>query len=215
MNKNSHKTYAFWKTKNIFCFLSRVPARNSGTRRKNASNYKGFCHLFIAEATENVIYSRSRQKAEKERKNVMTSKQVLLSVTGTAQNPQEDEDAVRLLTTGTLTGDNDAWRLNYTETQPDGSGTHEITVTLDKGVVIMQRQGEYATSMVFEKGCRFEGSYATPFGELAMGVYATQVKYQVDPQTGGEVNLQYQLDLQGQFAAMHELRIRFCPAGKA
>ena len=48
-----------------------------------------------------------------------------------------------------------------------------------------------------------------------MGVYATRVKYQVDPSAGGEVSLQYQLDLQGQFAAMHELHIRFCPAGKA
>ncbi len=198
-----------------FLFFKRKIHQGRRDTEKNASNYTGFCHLFVAEATGNVIYSRSRQKAEKERKNVMTSKQVLLSVTGTAQNPQEDEDAVRLLTTGTLTGDNNAWRLDYTETQPDGGGTHEITVTLDGGVVTMQRQGEYATSMVFEKGCRFEGSYATPFGELAMGVYATQVKYQVDPQTGGEVNLQYQLDLQGQFAEMHELRIRFCPAGKA
>jgi len=37
----------------------------------------------------------------------------------------------------------------------------------------------------------------------------------VDEQKTGEVNLKYQLDLQGQFAAMHELRIRFCPSQKA
>ena len=37
----------------------------------------------------------------------------------------------------------------------------------------------------------------------------------VDDGANGEVNLKYQLDLQGHFAAMHELRIRFCPAGKA
>lgn len=145
----------------------------------------------------------------------MMSKQVLLSVTGKAQSPQEEGEAVRLLTTGTLTGEKDDWRLRYTETQPDGGGTHEITVTMNRGVVTMERQGDYETSMVFEKGCRFEGSYATPYGALDMGVYATRVKYQVDPSAGGEVSLQYQLDLQGQFAAMHELHIRFCPAGKA
>ena len=90
-----------------------------------------------------------------------------------------------------------------------------MTLTLGKGVVTMERHGAFATSMVFEKGCRFEGSYDTPYGALDMGVYATQVKYRVDDEDNGEVNLQYQLDLQGQFAAMHELNIRFCPAGRA
>ena len=78
----------------------------------------------------------------------------------------------------------------------------------------MQRTGAFATSMVFDQGHRFEGNYSTPYGDLAMGVYATHVKYQVEDGPIGEVNLTYQLDLQGQFAAMHELRIRFCPAGK-
>ena len=69
----------------------------------------------------------------------MTSKQVLLSVTGKAQSPQEEGEAVRLRTTGTLTGEKDDWRLRYTETQPDGGGTHEITVTMNRGVVTMER----------------------------------------------------------------------------
>ena len=47
-----------------------------------------------------------------------------------------------------------------------------------------------------------------------MGVFPTHVKYKVEDGLAGQVDLTYQLDLQGQFAAMHELRIRFCPAGK-
>ena len=78
----------------------------------------------------------------------------------------------------------------------------------------MQRSGAFATSMVFDQGRRVEGSYRTPYGDLAMGVYPTHVKYRVQEGPVGEVDLTYQLDLQGQFAAMHELRIRFCPAGK-
>ena len=144
----------------------------------------------------------------------MDKKQVLLSVTGWSREEEQQPESVRLLTTGTLTQEKDAWRIDYTETQPDNE-THDVTLTLGNGVVTMQRAGDYATSMVFEQGRRFEGSYRTPYGALAMGVYPTQVKYQVDPEANGEVNLTYQLDLQGQFAAMHELRIRFCPAGKA
>ena len=144
----------------------------------------------------------------------MDKKQVLLSVTGWAQDQEEKPEPVRLLTTGTLSGADEAWRLDYTETQPDNQ-SHDVVVTMGKGVVTMQRMGPFSTSMVFEKGRRFEGSYYTPYGALDMGVYATQVKYEVDAELTGEVSLQYQLDLQGQFAAMHELRIRFCPAGKA
>lgn len=145
----------------------------------------------------------------------MRKEQVLLSVTGWSQEDEmETPDPVRLLTCGTLSGDAEAWRIDYTETQPDNQ-SHDVVVTMGKGVVTMQRTGPFSTSMVFEKGRRFEGSYHTPFGALDMGVYATQVKYSVDGEANGEVNLQYQLDLQGQFAAMHELRIRFCPAGRA
>jgi len=144
----------------------------------------------------------------------MRKQQVLLSVTGWSREGNEEPESVRLLTCGTLSGDKGAWRIDYTETQPDNQ-SHDVVVTMDKGVVTMQRLGAYSTSMVFEKGRRFEGSYVTPFGSLDMGVYATQVKYDVNDQDTGEVNLKYQLDMQGQFAAMHELQIRFCPAGKA
>ena len=142
-------------------------------------------------------------------------KQVLVSIMGWTRDADEPEDPMRLLTTGTLSGDDDAWRIDYTETEPDDGETHDVTLTMNKGVVTMERGGASATSMVFDQGRRFEGSYRTPYGDLAMGVYPTHVKYQVDGEHTGEVNLTYQLDLQGQFAAMHELRIRFCPAGKA
>lgn len=146
----------------------------------------------------------------------MEKTQVLLSVSGWSQNQgDESPDAVRLLTTGTLSGGNDTWRIDYTETQPDSSAASDVVVKMQKGVVTMERLGEYATSMVFEKGRRFEGSYHTPYGALDMGIFSTTVKYHVDDQQTGEVNLKYQLDLQGQFAAIHELRIRFCPAQKA
>ena len=140
--------------------------------------------------------------------------QVLLSVMGFTREDDEPEESVRLLTIGTFTGNHDAWRIDYTETQPDNE-SHDVTLSQNKGVVTMQRTGDFATSMVFEQGHRFEGSYRTPYGDLAMGVYPTRVDCQVDDGPVGEVNLTYQLDLQGQFAAMHEVHIRFCPSGKA
>ena len=139
-------------------------------------------------------------------------KQVLVSVTGWTREDESQPESVRLLTTGTLSGAKENWRIDYTETQPDNDA-HNVTLTLNQGTVTMQRLGPFSTSMVFQQGRRFEGSYQTPYGALAMGVYPTHVRYRMDDTASGEVNLTYQLDLQGQFAAVHELRIKFCPSG--
>ncbi len=135
-------------------------------------------------------------------------KPVLLSVTGTAQNKGVPDDVVHLVTTGYLSGEKDEWRLRYTETQPDSNMASKVMLSMIDGVVTMQREGTFGTSMVFEKGTRFEGVYQTPYGALDMGVFPTLVRYKVEEERG-EVTLKYQLDLQGQYAAMHELKIMF------
>ena len=138
----------------------------------------------------------------------MKAQKVILSVSGTVQG--EDDDGVRLMTTGLLSGGDPHWKLRYSETMPDGEMSHRVTVSMDDGVVTMQRDGAFATSMVFEKGRRFEGNYSTPFGNIEMGVFPVRVNYHVAGGVG-EVDLKYQLDLKGQFSAMHELSIRFAP----
>lgn len=138
----------------------------------------------------------------------MKNKQVILSVCGNVQG--EEDEGVRLMTTGLLSGQEPHWKLRYNETAPDTGVSHHVTVSMDEGVVTMHRDGSFGTAMVFEKGHRFEGKYQTPFGAIDMGVYATKVNYHV-AEGIGEVNLQYQLDLSGQYAAMHELNIRFAP----
>ena len=145
-------------------------------------------------------------------KKSKNEKNVILSVVGkTTAAPGEEEDVVRLVTTGTLREEEDgSFTLSYEETEPDSQTGQQIKLSLRPGRVAMERAGAYAASMVFEKDKRFEGRYETPFGALDMGVFATRVSFtQEDGQ--GEVHLQYQLDLQGRYAAMHEMTVRFAP----
>lgn len=133
---------------------------------------------------------------------------VLLSVTGQSQQDGQQEERIHLVTTGQLHKTERGFSLHYEETQPDSGETSHITLAMEKGAVTMMRDGSYATSMVFEKGRRFQGSYHTPMGDLEMGIYATKVQYSANEEKG-DVSLQYQLDLQGQFVAMHELKVQF------
>ncbi len=77
----------------------------------------------------------------------MEKKQVLLSVMGWTHDDDEPSDSVRLLTTGTLAGRKDAWRIDYAETQPDNE-TNFVTLKMDHGVVTMERSGPYALSLI-------------------------------------------------------------------
>ena len=130
----------------------------------------------------------------------MKRKKVLLTVTGITSDFGETDDAMRSVTMGTLTGEND---------------TRRVTMTMDGGVVTMARDGSWGTNMVFRQGRRFETSYTTPFGSFGMGIFPTQVNYKVEDSGDGEIALRYQLDIQGQFTSVNDLKISFSPSSRA
>lgn len=86
----------------------------------------------------------------------MRGKKVLLSVVGIAQDVGADEasDEMRLVTTGELSGKDDAWSLRYTETQPDTAETHKVTFTMQDGVVHHVPRGRLPHRMIFSQGQR-------------------------------------------------------------
>ncbi len=141
----------------------------------------------------------------------MRKGKVLLSVTGISQSPFQGNDAMHMVTTGELTGGDGLWRLHYRETPPDSEESTDVTVALDQDAVTLQRD---TACMVFKKGSLFQGLYDTPEGTVDMSLYPTHVHYRVG-RDKGEVTLRYQLDIEGQFASMQELRIRFIPKGRA
>lgn len=145
----------------------------------------------------------------------MKRRKVLLTVTGVTSDFGETDEAMRLITTGTLTGENDSWKLRYEENQGDSKEKRRITMTMNGGVVTMARDGSWGTNMVFRQGRRFETNYATPFGSFGMGIFPTQVNYRVEDTGSGEIALRYQLDIQGQYASVNDLKISFSPSKQA
>ncbi|NLW20507.1 MAG: DUF1934 domain-containing protein [Clostridiales bacterium] len=139
----------------------------------------------------------------------MRSKPVRLTVTGMAFNRHDEDEAMHMTTFGTLSGDSKEWKLRYTERRSDSDEKHDITMTMGEGMVKVVRKGAFASDLVFRKGHRYEGSYHTPFGDLSMGIYPTQVDYNVNKDGDGEVNLRYQLDIQGRYTSVHRLDIAF------
>jgi|GEM_PF-104904 len=141
---------------------------------------------------------------------------VMLTVDGTIQGEDGEDDAIRMVTMGELTAVPGGYVLQYQEAQQEENGqlvTQDIVLQLQPERVTMTRVGEFGTSMVFMKDRRFEGIYHTPYGDMDMAVYATRVRCDLGDEAGS-VHLKYQLEMQGNFTAMHELRLSYV-AGKS
>ena len=135
-------------------------------------------------------------------------KNVIMTVVGCVKNEGLPEDVVKLFTTGYLSGEDDCWKLKYTETDPETSERSHVTLQMEKNSVSMSRDGFGRTLMQFTPGRRFEGMYQTPFGDMSIGIFPNQVSYRVDSEKG-EIDLSYRLDIQGQYSGERELHIRF------
>lgn len=134
---------------------------------------------------------------------------VVLTLLGRSQTaPDDPGDPIRLMTTGQLSITGDMYILQYKETQPDDSTAQDVVLQMQPGRVVMTRLGDFGTSMAFAKGQRFQGVYHTPYGDLEMAIYATKVNCSLSPEKG-KVHLLYQLDMQGSFAAMNELKLEY------
>ena len=133
---------------------------------------------------------------------------ILLSLQANFNAGEEQGDGFQLLTSGELIALPDGYLIRYEETLDESAPPTRVELSLKEGFVTMRRRGEMDTHLVFRKGQRYESQYITPFGAIDMAIFCTRMRHGRDNQ-GGFLHLQYQLDLNGQFAAMHEMDVRF------
>ena len=138
----------------------------------------------------------------------MSGTPILLSLQTSSSAEGEQTDGLQLLTSGELITLPDGYLIRYEETIFESAAPTRVELSLREGLVTIQRQGEFEINLVFRKGQRYESQYATPFGAVDMAIFCTKMRYGMDAR-GGSLHLQYQLDLNGQFVAMHEMDMRF------
>lgn len=141
----------------------------------------------------------------------MTAKKgipILISLDAQTNGDGEKEDVMRLITTGELFETPKETVIRYEESLDEKEPPQKIELRISPDSVIMSRKGAFNANMVFMKGQRYESQYQTPYGVLDMALFCTKAEYSSDEE-GGELQLQYQLDLSGQFAAMHDMKLHW------
>ena len=138
----------------------------------------------------------------------MTAIPVLVSIKSCAHRDETTEDEqMSMLTSGVLEVDDTRAIIRYEESIDESLPPQKIEILVEDETVTMNRGGAYSTQMVFRLGCRYEGQYHTPYGDMDLALYCTRLGYDLGDD-GGALELSYQLDLNGQFAAMHDLELR-------
>lgn len=141
---------------------------------------------------------------------------VLVTLTSYARTATEEDQPMRLRCSGQLRTTATGCMLRYQEIQKDEESgqsiSQDVILALQPDRVTMTRLGAYGTTMVFVKDRRFEGAYRTPFGELELALFATQVNVNMGPDSGS-VHLEYQLDMQGSYAAVQVIDVTYTAEG--
>lgn len=132
---------------------------------------------------------------------------VLIKIHSVAHRDDANEsEGIDLIVSGTLSFSDSVIVIRYEEQLDENAPAEEVRITVNEDWVTMNRSGDIVTQMAFRMGSRAEGFYHTPFGDMALATYCTALSYDLNEE-GGSLQMVYQLDLNGQFAAVHEMTL--------
>lgn len=139
-------------------------------------------------------------------------KNVVITVRG-LQREVDDNEPVEVISVGTYLRKADTHYLSYEEADEDGKITkNRIKITPD--YIEMTKQGGITTQMLFAIGQKQYTCYATPFGDLTLGVTTKMINLAEEEQQIS-AELRYDLEVNGAHMSECELdiNVKECTAG--
>ena len=140
----------------------------------------------------------------------MSKLPVMLHIRGTQNYQDQEPEVIELTTEGTLEKQKEVWEISYEES--DLTGLAGVTTTFRVGPrgVVLKRTGKLENQMIFMEGRKHESLYRLDFGALMLTVKATKVESNVT-ETGGTVDIHYNIEIEDTNAGMVEYHIEVNP----
>lgn len=135
---------------------------------------------------------------------------MMISIKSHTYRDDDTDEPINLITFGHLSLEEGRTVLEYDETLDEESSTQHIVLVMENDSLTMIRKGLYSTQMIFGQGRRYEGLYHTPFGDMDLALFCNRLKYDLTEE-GGTIDIRYQMDINGQYAAVHELSMNIFP----
>ena len=122
------------------------------------------------------------------------------------QRTENGDNSSEMSVVGTLLYEDEKAIIEYIENNEE-TGPEETTITVsDNDTVSIVRHGQFSSEMMVEKGKRHLTFYRTPYGELTMGIYGTNVDFSKD-EKGATLKLKYDLDFNNGFVSENTMKI--------
>lgn len=122
-------------------------------------------------------------------------KDVMIKVLGIQSQPDgTDEDRIELVTEGQYDFSNDKIIITYDESEITGFVGCVTTFTIYPDYIILNRQGELNTDMIFDIERRHVCHYDTPVGSMCLGIVTLDSKRELN-EIGGHMEVHYLLDV--------------------
>lgn len=123
-------------------------------------------------------------------------KEVLISISGLQYEIDKDE-AMEVISPGKYYLKNGKHYVLYeeiTELPGEDSGISKVLIKMDNNTIELTKKGYTNVSMLFEQGKKTMSCYRTPFGELLVGIYTTEIQIE-EKQNGILAVINYSLDI--------------------
>jgi uncharacterized beta-barrel protein YwiB (DUF1934 family) len=152
----------------------------------------GISHCIPFDIAAKIGYNSPIQN---KRNNAMKMKDVIISITGVQHSEEGQKNSIELVTDGEYGFSNGESAFSYMESELTGLEGTRTSFTVGPMGVVMSREGNMNTRMVFEEGKKHYFLYDTPYGSATMGVNTHKIKAQMG-EHGGEMEIDYVIDFE-------------------
>lgn len=119
---------------------------------------------------------------------------VILSIRGSQIYDGQQPEVTELVTEGTLRREGDGYVIAYQESELTGLEGTTTKLHIDGPRVVLLREGNVNSQMIFEVGEKHLSMYETPYGSLAVGIDTQHIKNSVS-EAGGDLEIRYAIEI--------------------
>ena len=123
------------------------------------------------------------------------TKDVLVKISGLQFGEEiEDDEPVEIITTGNYYKKNGKHYILYDEVQEGFDGVTKNVIKLNDDFMDVTKRGATNVHMMFEKNKKNLSYYSTPYGNLLVGINATDVKVS-ETENNIDIKVDYKLEV--------------------
>lgn len=141
------------------------------------------------------------------------TKEVLIRISG-LQMMDDQDDTIEVITAGDYFQKNGKHYIVYDETMEGFEGSVRNTIKIAPGLLDVRKHGIANAHMTFEQDKKSMARYATPLGEMLVGINTTQISLE-EAEDNIKVQVGYSLDINYEHISECNIVVDVCSKEKA